>query len=125
MALGRREIRRSHASIAIHAMTTEHDIDSPAVLAKRPTAAHPDVLRELLATFIHTLMGAEDDASVRGRVRRTQHRAHQSTQRLPPSSIRDAHRHIGFGDPQVAGRNQPVTAPGIATAPPRPAPPLR
>ena len=43
-------------------MTTAHDIDWPAVLAERLTTTHPDVLRELLATFIHTLMGAEADA---------------------------------------------------------------
>ncbi|SBS77420.1 hypothetical protein MHPYR_430009 [uncultured Mycobacterium sp.] len=43
-------------------MTTAHDIDLPAVLAERLTSCHPDVLRELLATFIHTLMGAEADA---------------------------------------------------------------
>ena len=43
-------------------MTTAHDIDWPAVLADRLTATSPDVLRELLATFIHTLMGAEADA---------------------------------------------------------------
>ncbi len=43
-------------------MTTAHDIDLPAVLADRLTTTSPDVLRELLATFIHTLMGAEADA---------------------------------------------------------------
>jgi putative transposase len=43
-------------------MTTAHDIDWPAVLAERLTTTHPDVLRELLTTFIHTLMGAEADA---------------------------------------------------------------
>ena len=43
-------------------MTTAHDIDLPTVLAERLTTCHPDVLRELLATFIHTLMGAEADA---------------------------------------------------------------
>jgi putative transposase len=43
-------------------MTAAHDIDLPAVLADRLTTTHPDVLRELLATFIHTLMGAEADA---------------------------------------------------------------
>ena len=32
------------------------------MLAERLTTCHPDVLRELLATFIHTLMGAEADA---------------------------------------------------------------
>jgi putative transposase len=43
-------------------MTTVHDIDLPQVLTERLTAAHPDVLRELLSMFIHTLMGAEADA---------------------------------------------------------------
>jgi len=43
-------------------MTTAHNIDLTAVLAERLTNTHPDVLRELLATFIHTLMGAEADA---------------------------------------------------------------
>jgi putative transposase len=42
-------------------MTTAHD-RLAAVLAERLTSTHPDVLRELLATFIHTLMGAEADA---------------------------------------------------------------
>ena len=43
-------------------MTTAHDIDLPSELAERLTTCHPDVLRELLATFIYTLMGAEADA---------------------------------------------------------------
>ena len=43
-------------------MTTAHDIDWPQLLTERLTATHPDVLRELVATFIHTLMGAEADA---------------------------------------------------------------
>jgi putative transposase len=43
-------------------MTTGHDIDWPQVLAERLTTTHPDMLRELLATFIHTLMGAEAEA---------------------------------------------------------------
>src|SRR3954447_276985 len=43
-------------------MTTAHDIDLHTVLAERLTTCHPDVLRELLATFVHTLMGAEADA---------------------------------------------------------------
>ncbi len=43
-------------------MTAAHNIDLPAVLVERLTTTHPDVLRELLATFIHTLMGAEADA---------------------------------------------------------------
>jgi putative transposase len=43
-------------------MTAAHDIDWPQLLAERLTTTHPDVLRELLATFIHALMGAEADA---------------------------------------------------------------
>jgi hypothetical protein len=43
-------------------MTAAHDIDWPTVLADRLTTTHPDVLRDLLATFIHTLMGAGVDA---------------------------------------------------------------
>ena len=43
-------------------MTVAHDIDLPALLAERLASTHPDMLRELLATFIHTLMGADADA---------------------------------------------------------------
>jgi hypothetical protein len=43
-------------------MTAARDIDWPQVLAQRLATTHPDVLRELLATFIHTVMGAEADA---------------------------------------------------------------
>src|SRR3954466_14946923 len=56
-----RETVQSHSSKGIDAMTTAHDIDWPQVLAERLTTTHPDVLRELLAAFIHTLMGAEAD----------------------------------------------------------------
>src|SRR5215218_8275288 len=57
-----RETVQSHSSKGIDAMTTAHDIDWPQVLTDRLTTTSPDVLRELLATFIHTLMGAEADA---------------------------------------------------------------
>jgi len=57
-----RETRQSHSSKGINAMTAIENIDLPAVLAERLTTAHPDVLRELLSTFIHALMGAEADA---------------------------------------------------------------
>jgi hypothetical protein len=57
-----RETDQSHSSKGINAMTTAHDIDWPQLLTERLTATHPDVLRELLATFIHTLMGADADA---------------------------------------------------------------
>src|ERR1700756_1626983 len=44
-------------------MTAAHDIDWPQLLAERLTTTHPDVLRDLLATFIHAVMGAEADAA--------------------------------------------------------------
>ena len=43
-------------------MTTAHDIDLHQILTDRLTGASPDLLRELLKMFIHTLMGAEADA---------------------------------------------------------------
>ncbi len=44
-------------------MTAAQNIDLPTVLAERLSATHPDVLRELLARFIHTLLGAEADTA--------------------------------------------------------------
>lgn len=44
-------------------MTGAYSIDLPAVLAERLTTCHPDVLRELMATFIHTPDGAEADVA--------------------------------------------------------------
>jgi putative transposase len=43
-------------------MTDVDDIDLRQLVAYRLANTHPDVLRELLSTFIHTLMGAEADA---------------------------------------------------------------
>jgi putative transposase len=57
-----RETVQSHSSKGIDATTTAHDIELPTVLAERLSTTHPDVLRELIAMFIRTLMGAEADA---------------------------------------------------------------
>jgi hypothetical protein len=46
-------------------MTTAHDIDWPQVLAERLTTTHPDVLRELLATFIQILPSGESRGAPR------------------------------------------------------------
>ena len=81
-------------------MTTVHDIDLPAVLADRLTSASPDVLRELFALFIHTLMGAEADA-LWGGLRSAQQRAHQLPQRLSAPPIRHPHRHIDLAIPKL------------------------
>jgi putative transposase len=58
-------------------MTTVHDIDLQQVLTEPLTAAHPDVLRELLSMFIYTLMGAEADALCGARLRRAQRATNQ------------------------------------------------
>lgn len=42
-------------------MTTAHDIDLHQLVTDRLTGASPDLLRELLSMFVHTLMGAEAD----------------------------------------------------------------
>ena len=80
-------------------MTTAHDIDWPQVLAERLTTAHPDVLRELLATFIHTLMGAEADGLCgAGYGQRSTERTNQRNG-YRQRAVRHPHRHIGSGDP--------------------------
>src|SRR4029077_15755184 len=56
-----RETDQSHLK-ELHAMTDVDDIDLRQLVADRLANAHPDVLRELLSRFIHTLMGAEADA---------------------------------------------------------------
>ena len=87
-----RETVQSHSSKGIDAMTTAHDIDWPQVLAERLTTTHPDVLRELLATFIHALMArklmpcaAPDMVSAAPNV--------PISERLSPSPIRPAQGH--------------------------------
>ena len=77
----------------------------------RLTSASPDVLRELFALFIHTLMGAGSGCPVWAGLRSAQQRAHQLPQRLSAPPIRHPHRHIGSGDPQAADR---IVFPGLA-----------
>ena len=97
-------------------MTTAHNIDLPAVLAERLTTTHPDVLRELLATFIHTLMGAEADALCGAGYGERSTEAHQLPQRVPAPPIRHPHRHIGSGDPKAAPG---LLLPGLAAGTPQ------
>ena len=78
-----RETVQSHSSKGIDAMTTSTDIDWPAVLADRLTTTSPDVLRDLLATYIHTLMGAayQSDTTVVRNDHRHHHQASQNESR--------------------------------------------
>jgi putative transposase len=66
-------------------MTAAHDIARPALLAERLTTPRPDVLRELLATFIHTVMGAEADAG-----------AAYGQRSAEPTNQRNGYRHRQF-----------------------------
>src|SRR3984893_3122063 len=88
-----RETDQSHSSKeGTHAMTTAHDIDLPTVLGRTThTTTHPDVLRELLATFIHTLMGGAPNGPTPATATAT-----------PP--IRHPYRHIGSCNPEAAPR---------------------
>ena len=105
-----RETDQSHSSKGINAMTAANDIDWPQLLAERLTTTHPDVLRELLAMFIHTLPGAEADAVCGCELRSAQHRAHQSAQRLSASPIRHPGQRFGFGD-NATSSSQPDSHP--------------
>ena len=82
-----------------------------AALAEK-TSTHPDVLRELLATFIHTLMGAEADASMLRELWKAQRSTDQLSKRPSPSPIRYPYLHFGLSDPLVAVR---FLFPGLAT----------
>ena len=80
------------------------DVDWPAVLVDRLTTTHLDVLCELLATFVHTLMGAEADALCGAGYGERKRRAHRLPQRVPAPSIRHPHRVSGSRDPDATPR---------------------
>ncbi|MDH6287746.1 transposase-like protein [Rhodococcus opacus] len=68
-------------------MTSAHDIDLHQFLTDRLTDASPDLLRNLLSTFIDALMGAEADALCgAGHGERSEGR----------SNSRNGHRHRDF-----------------------------
>ena len=71
------------------------------MLVERLTTTHPDVLRELLATFIHTLIGAEADA-VCGAGMASAERTHQSAQRLSVQKVMGSDGLDSRGRPSVA-----------------------
>jgi hypothetical protein len=87
-------------------------VERPQVLADRLTTADPDVLRELLSMFIHTLMGAEADALCGA----DYGGPHQPPKWVSASPIRHADGHFGSADPQAAaGLLLPGLAAGEAT----------
>ncbi len=97
-------------------MTTAHDIDWPAG-AGRTTHHHPPRRAARAAGDVHPHPdGRGSRRVVRRRIRRAQHRADQSAQRVPAPPIRHPDRLIGSGDPQAAAR---LLLPGLAAGTPQ------
>ena len=95
-------------------MTNPYPIDAEKLLTDQLATVSPDLLRGLLSTFIHTLLGAEADAVWR-RIRRAQRAAVQSPQRVSASGFRHPRRHHRRGRSQAAARE---LFPGLAVGPP-------
>ena len=81
-------------------MTVTPSIDPARLLEEQLAQASPDLLRELLTTFINTLMSAEADA-VCGAAYGSQPGSDQPAQRLPGPRLRHPGRHPGPGGPQA------------------------
>jgi putative transposase len=58
-------------------MTAPSSIDPARFLSEQLAQASPDLLRQMLTTFVNTLMSAEADAVCGARVRDSQQRADQ------------------------------------------------
>jgi hypothetical protein len=99
------------------AVTAPSSIDPARFLHEHLQSASPDLLREMMTTFLNTLMSAEADAICGAPVRHQQSRAQQRPQRLPAAGVRHPHRHVGAGDPEAAVR---VVLPGLAARAPPP-----
>ena len=83
-------------------MTVNPSIDPARLLEEQLAQASPDLLRELLSTFINTLLSAEADAVCGAAYGAAQPGAGQPPQRLPAPRLRHPRRHHGRGDPQAA-----------------------
>src|SRR4051812_45753193 len=81
-------------------MTAPSSIDPAHFLSEQLAQTSPDLLRQMLTTFINTLMSAEADA-VCGAEYGARSRADQQPQRLPVPGVRHPRRHASGGDPQA------------------------
>ena len=100
-------------------MTVNPSIDPARLLEEQLAQASPDLLRELLGTFINTLLSAEADAVCGAEYGTAQPGAGQPPQRLPAPRLRHPRRHPGRGDPQAAaGLLLPRVAAGATQAAP-------
>ena len=85
-------------------MTVTPSIDPARLLEEQLAQASPDLLRELLTTFINTLMSAEADAVCGAAYGAGQPGTGQPPQRLPAPRLRHPGRHPGRRGPQAAHR---------------------
>ena len=77
-------------------------IDPARLLHEQLAQASPDLLRELLTTFVNALMSAEADAVCGAGYGRSQQRPGQPAQRLSTPRLRHPHRHRRRGGAQAA-----------------------
>src|SRR5581483_5970 len=94
-------------------MTAPSSIDPARVLHDQLSSASPDLLRQMLTTFINTLMSAEADAvcgapyGLPG--------PHRVNVRVPAPGLRHPGREAGRGDPEAAVG---LVFPGLAAGAP-------
>src|SRR5688500_5834445 len=97
-------------------MTVNPSIDPARLLEEQLAQASPDLLRELLTTFVNTLMSAEADAvcgAAYGTV--TEERVNRRNG-LPGPGVRHPRRHDRAGDPEAASGH---LLPGVAAGAPQ------
>ena len=85
-------------------MTAPPSIDLSGWLTEQLGQASPDLLRQMITTFVQALMGAEADAVCGAEYGVRSRGAHQHPQRLPAPGLGHPRRHDRAGDPQAAVR---------------------
>jgi len=87
-------------------MRVKPSIDSVRLLEEQLAQASPDLLRELLATFINTLMSAEADAVCGAAYGATSPERTNRRNGYQATGVRHPRRHTRAGDPEAAGRRR-------------------
>ena len=83
-------------------MTAPSSIDPPQFLHEHLAQASPDLMRDMLATFINALLSADADAVCGAGYREVSEAPGEPAQRLPPPRFRHPRRHRRRRHPQVA-----------------------
>src|SRR4051812_29865762 len=98
-------------------MTAPSSIDPAHFLSEQLAQASPDLLRQMLTTFINTLMSAEADAVCGAEYGARSPERTNIRKRLPAAGVRHPRRHASGGDPEAAVRH---VFPGLAAGAPPP-----